>query len=528
MPPDEPIRGDGRDGTLSPSELAEGSRPGTQAVSQSDGTRTGRNLDTDQSWDLLEYAPSGLVILSQDGNVSYANHSFLELTGRDRAASSGFRIQDCLTPGSAIFYETQFAPSLLIRGHLQEISLDFLTAEGHRVPTLVNAVLRPELKGDRNHIFLSVFSAKQRKLYESELLRARHESEELSEVVRRSSDAILRISANDLIESWNRGAEQIFGYSAQSVIGKPIFHLLSEECIGSFNTALAKMKLGEEILTETVGCRDTAETVNLSVNLTPHLEAPGTLIGYSAIIRNVNERKLAEKALLQSEKLASVGRLASSIAHEINNPLEAVTNLLYILQSRDTDDETKSLIHTAQEELARVSQIATQTLRFHKQSSSRTDVDIRGLFDSVIGLYRARLQNSGITAVNDASPHSSFVCFDGEIRQILVNLVANAFDAMRSGGTLILRSRNTVDRQTNDQYVRITVSDTGSGMESSVLARLFEPFFSTKGIGGTGLGLWITRDLVQKNQGSIRVRSRTHGSHAGTVVFMQFPRTPHP
>jgi PAS domain S-box-containing protein len=458
----------------------------------------------------------------------YANQSFLELIRHDSAAGFGFRIQDCLTPGGSIFYETQFAPSLLIRGHLEEISFDFLTPEGNRVPTLVNAVLRPELQGDRSQIFLSVFGANQRRRYEAELLRARRESEEVSEVVRRSSDAILRISANDLIESWNRGAEQIFGYSAQSAIGKPIFLLISTDCIDSFKTVLAKMKLGEEALTETIACCDTGVTVNVSVNLTPHLEAPGTLVGYSAIIRNVNERKLAEKALLQSEKLASVGRLASSIAHEINNPLEAVTNLLYILQSRDTDDETKSLIHTAQDELARVSQIATQTLRFHKQSSSRTDVDIRGLFESVIGLYRARLQDSGITAVNDAAPQSSFICFDGEIRQILVNLVANSFDAMRSGGTLILRSRNTVDPETNDHHIRITVSDTGSGMEPSVLARLFEPFFSTKGIGGAGLGLWITKDLVQKNQGSIRVRSRTHCSQSGTVVFMQFPRVPHP
>jgi signal transduction histidine kinase len=279
-------------------------------------------------------------------------------------------------------------------------------------------------------------------------------------------------------------------------------------------------------VTETVGCRQGDALVDVSISMTPHLEAPGIFVGYSAIIRDVTARKLSEKALLQTEKLASVGRLASSIAHEINNPLEAVTNLLYILGKRDTDGETKALIHTAQEELARVSQIATHTLRFHKQSSGRTAVDLRGLFDSVIGLYRARLQNSGITAINDCRGSSLLVCYEGELRQVLINLVANAFDAMRSGGTLTLRCRETALPSSASRGIRITIADTGSGMDAAVTKRLFEPFFSTKGIGGTGLGLWITRDLVVKNHGSIGVRSTTRTGRAGTVISMLFPSQP--
>ena len=264
----------------------------------------------------------------------------------------------------------------------------------------------------------------------------------------------------------------------------------------------------------------------MSISLSPHLEAPGTFVGYAAIFRNATERKLAEKALLQSEKLASVGRLASSIAHEINNPLEAVTNLLYILGLNDTDEATRTLIHSAQEELARVSHITTHTLRFHKQSSSRTKVNMRGLFDSVIGLYRARLQNSGITAINDADEHASFTCFEGELRQVLVNLVANAFDAMRAGGTLILRSRQVAAHPSGREGIRISVADTGTGMGADVRQRLFEPFFTTKGIGGTGLGLWITKDLVSKNQGSITIRSSTVPERSGTVISMRFPSQP--
>jgi signal transduction histidine kinase len=277
---------------------------------------------------------------------------------------------------------------------------------------------------------------------------------------------------------------------------------------------------------ETTVCRKNGDLFDVSVSLSPHLEAPGTFVGYSAIIRNVTDRKRAEKARLQTEKLASVGRLASSIAHEINNPLEAVTNLLYLLGSRDLDEDTKALIRTAEEELARVSQIATHTLRFYKQSSNRTEVDLRSLFDSLIALYRARLMNSGIRAVNDAGEHPLLLCFEGEIRQILLNLVGNAFDAMRAGGILTLRSRKTNAPATGHEFIRITIADTGTGMDPRVIGRLFEPFFSTKGIGGTGLGLWIVKGLVEKNQGSIKVRSTAGKSRSGTVITILLPSVP--
>jgi PAS domain S-box-containing protein len=444
---------------------------------------------------------------------------------RDAGSVSRCRIQDLLTPGAAIFYETQFLPSLHNRRSLDEISFDFRKPDEERVAALVNASLKAREDGEHSCILFCVFAVKQRRLYEAELLRARRESEEISEVVRRSSDAILRISTEDRIENWNRGAEQIFGYSPKRAIGRSLLSLLSDDCQESFRAIVEKMKSGEEVVTETIACRENGSVVDVSVNLSPHLEAPGRLVGYSAIIRNVTDRKRAEKALLQTEKLASVGRLASSIAHEINNPLEAVTNLLYILSSRDVDEETKALIHTAEEELARVSQITMHTLRFHKQSSNRTAVDLHSLFDSLIALYRARLQNSGIRAINDASEHSALVCFEGEIRQILVNLVGNAFDAMRNGGTLTLRSRRTNLSSVHPECVRITIADTGSGMTRDVLSRLFEPFFSTKGIGGTGLGLWIAKDLIEKNQGTIHVRSRT-GDRSGTVFTIVLPSIP--
>jgi len=432
------------------------------------------------------------------------------------------RVQDLLAPGGSIFYETQFLPSLLSRRSLHEISLDFQKQDGERVAVLVNASLDTE----HGQICLSIFGAKQRRLYEAELLRARRESEDIFEVVRRSSDAILAISIENRIESWNNGAEQIFGYSPREAIGRSLVSLISDEAQEPFNATIEQIKSGQEVVIETMACRKNGNSVDVSVSLSPHLEAPGTFVGYSAIIRNVTDRKRTEKALLQTEKLASVGRLASSIAHEINNPLEAVTNLLYLLGSKDLDQDTKALIRTAEEELARVSQIATHTLRFYRQSSNRTEVDLRSLFDSLIALYRARLTSSGIKAINDAGKHSLLLSFEGEIRQILLNLVGNAFDAMRAGGTLTLRSRRKKESSTSRECVRITIADTGSGMEPKVFRHLFEPFFSTKGIGGAGLGLWIVKDLVEKNQGSIKVRSTAGKTPSGTVVTILLPIIP--
>ena len=448
-----------------------------------------------------------------------------QLTGREPGALQGVCFPELLPPGAKLFYETQFAPALLMRRKLTEISFDLVCPDGTRVPTLVNAVLELGNGGEAPQILLVIFPAEQRRLYEKELLRSRKEFEQVAEVVRRSSDAILRLGADSTIQTWNDGAEQIFGLKAEQAIGSPLRDLFERDAEQALGPALSGLTRGREAALELTALHREGRRLALAVSLTPHMEAPGTMVSLSAIIRDITSRKLAERALLQNEKLASVGRLASSIAHEINNPLEAVTNLLYILESR-VEGETRELVMTAQEELARVSQIATQTLRFHKQSSGRTKVDLGALCSSVLSLYRGRFESSGIATLNDSRNASRLLCFEGELRQVLVNLVSNAFDAMRAGGRLTLRIRDVILEPSGVSGVRITVADTGSGMNREALDRLFEPFFSTKGIGGTGLGLWITMDLVQKNEGRIKIRSNDTPGKSGTVAMLVFPHEP--
>jgi len=268
----------------------------------------------------------------------------------------------------------------------------------------------------------------------------------------------------------------------------------------------------------------------LSVTHLPHRGVDGKVLGVIVYGYDITEQRRAEAALLQSEKLAAVGRLASSIAHEINNPLESVVNLLYLIEQSIGEDpgEVRDYARLAQQELARVSQITTQTLRFFKQSTSRQRVGIPALIDSVLTLYSGKLANSGVEVLRRYRPGVESVCFEGELRQALNNLIGNAIDAMRGGGSLRVRVRFATDHATSRTGIRITIADTGTGMSAATQVRIFEPFFTTKGILGTGLGLWITQELVAKERGRLSLRSREHQEHkpAGTVFALFLPDTP--
>jgi PAS domain S-box-containing protein len=282
-----------------------------------------------------------------------------------------------------------------------------------------------------------------------------------------------------------------------------------------------------------------------TVNYFPVYNADGTVQGISAATVEITNQKKAENALIQSEKLAAVGRLASSISHEINNPLEAVTNLLFLIAGNPAlASEIRPFVELAQGELQRVCQIATQTLRFHRQAARATLVTAQEIVDAVLNLYQGRLINSNIRV--DARYHSAtpILCFENDIRQVLNNLIANAIDAMRQGGSLLIRAHDatetttktfstaqhppfgipaSVQRSAPRRGVRITVADTGHGMSPSVRGRVFEPFYTTKDLNGTGLGLWISGGIIARHHGRISLRSSDHPDRHGTVFSIFLP-----
>jgi signal transduction histidine kinase len=260
-----------------------------------------------------------------------------------------------------------------------------------------------------------------------------------------------------------------------------------------------------------------------TVSYFPVYGSDGNIQAITAASLEVTQQKKAELALQQTDKLAVVGRLASSIAHEINNPLESVTNLLYLAEHSDTLEQTRHYIQTAEVELRRVSAITSQTLRFHKQATSPQEINLTELVGNVLSVYQGRIANANVRVDRRSTATRRVRCFEGEIRQVLANLISNALDAMPAGGTLYVRTRDAINWRSDEPGIAIAIADIGVGMTSETQQRLFRPFFTTKGLTGTGLGLWVSKGIVDRHRGTLNVRSSQSPAHRGTVFTLFLP-----
>jgi PAS domain S-box-containing protein len=322
---------------------------------------------------------------------------------------------------------------------------------------------------------------------------------------------------------------EIIGLPREKILGQVITDIVKLPGLKELlQTAASGRPVRSQLLSGDLPGRP-GEQRTFNVSYSPVFAADGSVEAIAAVVLEVTHQKKAEAALIQSEKLAAVGRLASSISHEINNPLEAITNLLYLIGlSEDLSESTRQYLQTAQSELSRVCQIATQTLRFHRQAVRATHVSAADLVDAVLNLYQGRLANSHIQVDARYATDTTILCFENDIRQVLNNLIANAIDAMRSsGGRLIVRAHDATDYSPGQAQprhgIRITIADTGHGMSPTVKARLFEPFYTTKDLNGTGLGLWISAGIVTRHQGKLTYRSSEHPLHHGTIFSLFLP-----
>jgi len=248
---------------------------------------------------------------------------------------------------------------------------------------------------------------------------------------------------------------------------------------------------------------------------------PQRIVG---VIADVTSRKLSDEAMLRAEKLAVAGRLAASIAHEINNPLEAVANLLYLIAHSNKADDAASLAHQALDELMRVSLITQQTLKFHRQTGTPRPTHPAEVLQTVLDLFRGRFLVSRIATELDVDDEAVISCMPGEVQQIFANLVSNAIDSMPQGGRLAVRMRTASDwRDYKTPGVRTTFFDTGSGMSAATRARIFEPFFTTKTDTGTGLGMWVVAQLVERHRGSVNIWSTQRENSGATAISVFLP-----
>jgi two-component system, NtrC family, sensor kinase len=323
-----------------------------------------------------------------------------------------------------------------------------------------------------------------------------------------ATEAIMVRDMQGTIQFWNSGAEAFYGFGREEAVGRNANQMLRTRFPVPLEEVQSVVLQGgrwEGNLVQLT--KDGREVVVASRQV---LQRDGGDAGRAIleINRDITSRLRAEEALRKAEKLAAMGRVAGIIAHEINNPLEALRNVFYLFRSHPSlDDAARTYARIADEELTRVSHIARQTLGFYRESKDAVPVLISDVINDILSLQARLLERNGIVVEKLFLTEGLVFGFPGELRQVFMNLIGNAIEAMPKGGLLRIRITQVMRREHQREGVRLSICDTGSGISPQDAKQLFEPFFTTKSTKGTGLGLWISRGIVQKYKGIIRVRS---------------------
>ncbi|HEX3660679.1 MAG TPA: PAS domain S-box protein [Acidobacteriaceae bacterium] len=462
----------------------------------------------------LESAAIGMHWLAPDGIILWANRTELSLLGYSRAQYVGHSMAE-------FFADPGRLGDLLLRlgsgQNLHSSELRLRCGDGAVRWFRIDA--SPNMREGKlayAHCFLVDMSEKRR---------ADEDQVRLAAIVESSDDAIASKDLNGIITSWNTAAERILGYKAEEIIGKSILTVIPPELHKDEPEILRKIQAGERIEHfETVRVTKAGERINVSLTVSPVRDHYGTIIGAAKILRDITEQKKLEAALRTTERLASVGRLAATVAHEINNPLEAVTNLLYLAcQDPDLSASTRGCLMTADGELRRVAHIARQTLGFYRDTSWPVRISVAKAVSEILAIYDRRFQYKGIQVAIDI-PADLFLCaLQGELKQIISNLVSNAIDASPQKCRLSVRAWPSRHFETGAPGIRLVVADQGTGIPKAIRQKIFTPFFTTKRDVGTGLGLWIVRDLLLRRGGTILYRSRTEAPRIGTTMMVFLP-----
>jgi PAS domain S-box-containing protein len=468
---------------------------------------------------VLETETIGVLFLDGTGTVVHANEVFLRMTGYThedvKRRALNWRL---LTPPEYVDETERQMRRVAETGRIGPYEKEYVVKDGSRRWLLFTG--RDLGDGTISEYCVDITD---RKLAETAL----RESEERFRLFMENVHeyAFMQCDRELRITSWNPGAERIFGYSAREALGRSFSFLLTPEdlesgvpCMTISNLESAGRNEDARWLLRKDGHRIWTRWVS-----EPVYDKDGKVTGLTKVLRDETERLKAETSLRQSEKLAVVGRMASSIAHEINNPLEAVTNLIYLARRGVVSPEVGEFLAQAEIELARVSHMTTATLHFHRQTTEPHEVDIEEVVESVLTLHEGRLKSMQVATERRYGWHPVIFCQANEIRQVIANLVSNAIDAMTKNvdaRQLIVRLRKAADPVTGEEGIRVMISDTGVGIRESAQKRVFEPFFTTKAATGTGLGLWLSDETIKKHKGTLRFRTRTDGKYRGTVFSM--------
>jgi PAS domain S-box-containing protein len=502
------------------------------------------------SSELLETLPDAIVAVDRDGTIVQVNTQTQELFGYLRDELIGQKVE-MLVPESYRrhhhHHRESFAAAPKTRRMGANLDLYGRRRNGSEFPVEIS--LSPVSTADGMFVLSAIRDISDRKRIAEELRRAQEElhqrtAEQLGEyrtrlasIVDTSEDAIIGKDLNGIITSWNKGAERIYGYTPEEIVGKHISVLAPDDRPDEIPGILEKIARGEGIEHyESARLTKDGRQLDVSISVSPLRDAKGDIVGASAIVRDITAQKRAEGQLHQSQKMEAIGRLAGGVAHDFNNILGIVNACAEFLRDRmDPADEAAHYVDNIKQAVERGSALTRQLLTFSRSSAIQPRIlDLNERLKDVSKLLRPLMGDDVEILIVSKSPAAVIDADPGQLDQIVVNLAVNARDAMPRGGKFILETRSEkfdeafAEQHQNmaaGKYVVLAVSDTGSGMDGATVSRIFEPFFTTKELGkGTGLGLSTVYGIVKQSAGHILVYSEP--GH-GTTFKIYLPSADH-
>ena len=350
-------------------------------------------------------------------------------------------------------------------------------------------------------------------------------------------DGVITCDAAGRVQMMNPVASELTGWSQADAAGRlleEVFHIVNEQTGERVETPVDKVKRLNAIVglaNHTALIRKDSSRIIIADSGAPIRDQTGAIVGIVLVFRDITIERRTQEALLANEKLAVAGRLAATIAHEIHNPLDAVSNLLYLMRNGVTEEESKQFIDMAERELARVTQISRAMLGLYRESRAPVPVDLKAILEDILLLMEHRFMELGVTIHTDLPSPVCVDAFPAELRQVFTNLITNAAEAAAPRGEVrvsasALAAGSSGGGQKMPPGALIIIADNGAGIPDEVRPHLFQPFFTTKGENGTGLGLWVSRGIVGKHGGTIDVASDTGDSSHGTVVSVFLAEKP--
>jgi len=491
------------------------------------------------SSDLLETLPDAVIAVDRSGTMVQVNSQTEDLFGYKRDELIGQKVEMLVPDSYRAAHQSHrqsFAEAPKTRRMGADLELYGKRRNGSEFPVEIS--LSPVSTDKGMFVLSAIRDISDRKRIAEELRRANEElhrrtSEQLGEyrtrlasIIDSSEDAIYGKDLDGTITSWNRGAERIYGYTPDEIVGKHISILAPSDRKDEIPDILARIAEGETINHfESMRVAKDGKALDVSISISPLRDAKGDIAGASAIARDITAQKRAEGQLHQAQKMEAIGRLAGGVAHDFNNILGIISACSEFLRDRvDPATGSAQYIENIKKATERGSALTRQLLTFSRSSSIRPRIlDLNERLRDVSKLLRPLMGDDVEILIVSKSPAAIVEADPGQLDQIMVNLAVNARDAMPKGGKFILETRSEwFDEDFAEQhqnmpagkYVLLAVSDTGTGMDEKTVSRIFEPFFTTKETGkGTGLGLATVYGIVKQSAGHILVYSEPgHGT----------------